>query len=634
MPVKEKQRRSLEEKLPLWFRKILPLIKYLYIFGSFILLDLWLRYVTRSIGYYSIKELAPNLFTVAWSLIISVIVTLMPNKLSGRIVYGIFYYIAMIYVVVQDGYYQLMGNFLYLSDFLFASEGLTFISYAERILTLNFALHVLMLIAIGVIGILLFPDRTKGFVHYIVKGAAVIAAVVTIALTPKLYGEYNPERWNAYSLVPFEYDTFSNSTFDLQLTGAYQFVARNVQLELKRAGILEGDSETIEEIDEFFLEKAVHEDNEMTGIFEGKNVIFVMMESLDDWLITEEDTPTLWMMEQNGINFTRMYTPEYATGYTFNTEFAFNTGVYPYTSSNAAYGLAHNDFSRSLASLFTEAGYSANSYHRSDASYYNRGSMHVAFGYSAYHCFDDYPDADVDRDNDTYFARCDDLYHDITGDDKFMAFLITISPHAPYTSGKLTKEAAIEHEEYSGDELDELTALKAKVRLTDDMFAELIERLREDGILDDTVIVAFSDHYCYGYSDFDYLNAMQEELTGDTVLERTAFMIYSTSLSEGMEVDKYMQTTDMLPTMANLFGLEVPRNVMGNDVFDPNYEGYVFFANMTWLTKDAYIKDGEVVWNYGMTDDEIAEMSDYVRRYHVINDEILDSNYYRHTTIS
>ena len=95
-----------------------------------------------------------------------------------------------------------------------------------------------------------------------------------------------------------------------------------------------------------------------------------------------------------------------------------------------------------------------------------------------------------------------------------------------------------------------------------------------------------------------------------------------------MNVDKVMQITDLAPTILNLFGLEVPTRVMGRDIFDEAYDGYVIFANGGWLTGTTYVKNGVVQWNNGMTEEEIAEMNAYVQQVYQVNDAILDADYF------
>lgn len=57
----------------------------------------------------------------------------------------------------------------------------------------------------------------------------------------------------------------------------------------------------------------------MTGLFEGKNVIVIMMESMDELAVSEQNTPTIYRMMQEGINFTIIMLPFLETGPPFPT---------------------------------------------------------------------------------------------------------------------------------------------------------------------------------------------------------------------------------------------------------------------------------------------------------------------------
>ena len=47
----------------------------------------------------------------------------------------------------------------------------------------------------------------------------------------------------------------------------------------------------------------IHQENEYTGIFKNKNVIFIQMEGLDDWMLNEKNTPTLHSLKNNSFIF-------------------------------------------------------------------------------------------------------------------------------------------------------------------------------------------------------------------------------------------------------------------------------------------------------------------------------------------
>lgn len=602
---------------------------YLYIIFSFMVLDAWLRVVTRWLGYYSIYEVAPNLFTGCWSVLLVIIVMSISKKMLRRIVYAIFYYFWMVYAIVQYGAYLILGKFLFLSDFMYAGEGTDYVSYILDFLDVQFILQIVVLIMIGVIGIkIVSSDYTKQFKHkYVLSLGTGIICVGLIGVIPTLYGEVESS-WDNFTSPAYEYEQFSNSGFDLELTGMYQYAARDIYLKIEKAN--KNYVSTYEEIDLYFETKSTHSDNAMTGIFEEKNVIFVMMESMDDWLITEEDTPTLYYMMTNGINFEEFYTPDYSNGYTFNTEFAFNTGIYPFSNGNVAYSLTKNQFSNSMANIFAEAGYSVNSYHEGQSTFYNRGNMHEAWGYENYYSYADYEESLLVIMDDSFLVECDELYEELIKESPFMSFVITFSPHLPYTEDDELAQYALEkYPEYSEGEVTESCILRAKAKLTDDMFTKLLQRLEDDEMLDNTVIVAFADHYAYGISDEEFLQQVSEE-AGHSILENTPAFIYYSGLEEAMQIDKVMQTIDLFPTIANLFGLEVPKEIIGSDVFDENYTGYAIFPNNTWLTNEAYIYNGSVVWNNGMSEEEILEMNQFVQKTYRVNDDILESDYYRY----
>ena len=606
------------------------LLSHLYLVFSFGILDVWLRVVTRWIGAYSIFELAPNLFTLLWSVVLASIVTIIPSQKVGRILYGVVYFLFMIYAIVQYGAYLVLGKFLYVSDFLYAGEGADYASWVIDLLTPSFLVQAFILIAVGVIGLLFFPhyEHRKGNARlcWTVRIAAVIICIFATLFVPKLYGSRNAvEDWNDFVNPSFEYHQFTNSNFDMELTGIYQFMVRDLQVQLDRKI---GRAEKLQLATDFFAHKDVHQTNSMTGIFEGKNVIVVMMETMDDWLISEEDTPTLYRMASNGIWLKNMYTPQYSNGYTFNTEFAFNTSVYPYSNGNVAYSLLRNSFNLSLANHFVNTGYAANSFHVASESFYNRGQMHKSWGLTEYHCYQDYAPESVGYFDDSYLICSNPLYESLISNAPFFSFVITYSPHLPYTDeDALTKTALAAYPQYDVAEDREVNILRAKARLTDDMFAGLLRRLEEDGILEDTVIVAFGDHYAYGLSDKDRLQQLSSE-AGSDILERTPAFIYCAGSDLSMEVDKVAQITDLAPTILNLFGLDVPKEIMGRDIFADDYEGYAIFPNGTWLTNTTYVKNGILQWNHGMTDEEIAAMNTYVQNVYQVNDAILDSDYY------
>ena len=607
-------------------RSLLSLVlRQLLLVGTFGILDVWLRYKTRSIGLYSITELAPNLLTLLWAVLLSSVVTLIPSRKWGRIAYGICYYFYMIYTIVQFGVYLVLDRFVYVTDLFLAGEGADYADWVLEFVTPSLICQLLALVGFGVLGILFFPKKPElPKKAALVRGIAALMAVLGISQAGSLYGELAGENvWDNFQSPAFEYKRFVSPNFGMQITGVYQFLCRDLQVQLDRA--FADTSALSAEIDAYFEEKPDHMGNAYTGILEGKNVIAVMLESIDDWLITPEVMPTLHGMMTGGINFTNLYTPDYASGYTFNTEFAFNLGVYPYSNGNVSYALTRSAFPHSIANMFAAEGYNANSFHEGEPDFYNRGPMHTAFGFEIYHCYRDYPLMGVSVHDDTFLPKNDVLWEAMTGSEPFYSFVITYTAHLPYAQDDFTVWARNQFPEYNGYG-EELSGLYAKARITDEMFRLMLERLEAVGKLDDTVFVCFTDHYAYGIQDAELLQQKSEE-AGSAILEKTPAFIWWPGC-EGVQIDKVCQTVDLAPTVMNLFGMEVPKNLMGSDILDDSYEGYAIFPYTTWVKDGTYVKYGEVQWNESMTEEEIQQMNAFVQRYYYINDAILEADYY------
>ena len=118
------------------------------------------------------------------------------------------------------------------------------------------------------------------------------------------------------------------------------------------------------------------------------------------------------------------------------------------------------------------------------------------------------------------------------------------------------------------------------------------------------------------------------------LLEKTPCFIWSADC-EPMEVNKVLNTSDFLPTMLNLLGIDSPYNYLGQDAFDPNYEGYAYFPDGSWIREDAICEindDGEPVLLYTnsfITEDEMQEMSDKILKYINVSNLLLTSDYYK-----
>ena len=300
-------------------------------------------------------------------------------------------------------------------------------------------------------------------------------------------------------------------------------------------------------------------------------------------MLNEVAMPTLSAIRSQSINFTNFYSPKFLWAATFSAETAVNTGmITPMNSSKMSY-FTDTAYPDSLPNLFREAGYSANSFHRSGRSMYNRGEIHEAWGYEKYYSGADMNISDPDMDSNLIEA-----YDMLVSDEPFLSFIITMTGHGPYTADHeaVKRHEALIRPQLPEDAEDEYVWALCHAYETDLFIKALFEKLESDGKLEDTVVIFYTDHYDHYVTDDSILPKYKG--TDDTnLLGNVPFFIYAKG-TEPATVDKVIATYDILPTVANLFDLPTDgRYYLGNDAFSDN-GGYVIFRDLSWYDGDTY----------------------------------------------
>lgn len=589
-------------------------------------------------------DLWPLAFGALWALLLSGLLGLLPAKAS-RVTFGIAYFAAALYAGIQTGYFLVFREMMWLSDFRYVSEGMDYAS-----VLLSFPIFwwtgLLAMFMLGGLVIWKYP-RWKWNWKWAAVAAVLAAASVagTVCLPGAVFQhdrqiKFAGSDYGRAQSAEAAYQNMFNAHRLYQVCGLYQTGAKDIAANILyplTPGYARAKAEAAEQIDSYFAQRPAAQDNEMTGIFAGKNVVLVLMESMDDWAIGEH-TPTICRMMAEGINFTSFYTPPYGGVRTFNSEFCANTGTFLSSRGGYAFDYVTNSFRQSLAGRLTAQGYSALVYHYNDPSFYSRGVFSPAMGYGAYICYQDYVTEGNERDlyDDQFLFNYEAVSNSFFREGPKLNFIITRSAHMSYVYNEVLSYWGLQkYPEYrglTGDEEEDCMYLKA--RLVDDLFARLLEELEAHGELENTVIVAFTDHYTYAFEDQQIV--LDRSGVDDALLvEKTPCFIWSAD-GPAVEVDKTLNTSDLLPTVLNLLGVDSPYSYIGQDAFDPNYVGYALFPDGSWVTqgiaynskneKTMYLLDEKDV--PPLTDDFRQQMAQLVNDFVRINNLILESDYY------
>lgn len=607
--------------------------------------DLFARHLFEQQGYTDEAigqvNLWPLAFGAVWAVLLTAFLRLLPGKAS-RIGFGVVYYLALAYGVVQTGYFLLFHEMMWFSDFRYASEGS---DYFDVLLSypISWWLSILGLILLGAVTLWKYPSSYgwKGKPFALLAGAAAVFLALNLPQQVFVHDgdiQYAGSDYGRAQSAEAAYENMFNAHRLYQVCGIYQTAVKDLyahSIYPLTPGYRQEQEAAREEISAYFASRDKGGSNAMTGLIKDKNVILVLMESMDDWMISEH-TPTLQKMMSEGINFTRFYTPGYGGIRTFNTEFCANTGSFLRSGGGYAFDYVTNTFDQSLASQLTQEGYRALTFHYNDPSFYSRGVFSPAMGYEEYVSYQDYV---VEKSKSLYDDQLlfdsQPLNDAFFSGEKKLNFVITRSAHLSYKYNEVLSYWGLqkypEYKGLTGNEETDCALLKA--RLVDDFFARMLQELEEHGELENTVIVGITDHYTYGYKDTASLLKLSG-VNDSLLLERTPCFIWGADIPT-MEVDKILNTSDLLPTLLNLLGIESEYDYIGSDAFDDSYDGFVPFSDGSWITgglaynagtKSLMTLDG----GKGTASQEFqAEMAQRVQNFTRINNLILDVDYYK-----
>ena len=376
---------------------------------------------------------------------------------------------------------------------------------------------------------------------------------------------------------------------------------------------------TLNTLNNYYITKDIPDKNEYTGLFKDKNLIVIMMESVNDVILNEEYFPNFAYLLNHSYYFENNYSPRNSCA-TGNNEFSAMTSLYSIYNSCTSNIYVDNTYFESIFNLFNNAGYTTNSYHDFNDTYYARTKIHPNMGSMNY-----YDANTLNMDYETRYgvwASDEELMTDYlenldneTSSGPFMSYITTVSTHQPYVSS--SKYGDMYLDLYSDTNYSiELKRYLSKMKVLDNSLGILIEGLKERNILDDTVIVLFGDHYPYGIP----LNILNEILDRDLTNyenEKVPLVIFSSDIEEKQTSNLYTSYINLVPTIANLFDLDYdPRLYEGEDLFSESYNDLVAFYDMSWKNNLAYFNasTGKITYytDFKYTDEEIKEINEKI----------------------
>lgn len=637
-----------------YLEKIKDLLKKIYtdyikkygyiflIFLPFLLMDIIIRSFGNGTNLYKVWNIIPNLFTITWACLFIGISLSLKSKI-GKWVYLSVNILFLIMFLTNGIYYSMTHNFF---DFILlesTSEGAPYMM--DCIKNCNVWIYIWFVIIIFTIYIGFKKIPKKDNFNY--KNVIIVVLVFLLIhlLLPNLYGSANSSlEWNTWQNPRNIYKNFNDANKSMSITGLYEYTIRNFYITF-----LQTEEEETSEDYEFLMEAFSVNNNEVnkyTGIFKNKNLIFVQLEGIDDWLLTEKDMPTLYGMLNNSFVFQNHYSYYNGGGSTFNSEFAVNTGfITPLSYTQNAYSFNKNSFPYSMANMFKNQDYVVNAFHMNSGEYYSRQTNYTNWGYDKY-----YGLLDINDYKDKSYTLDRELINDVTfqekmfpKDSKFVDYLITYSNHLPFTNTKgvckllYDMEMDLDDTVDTGEEsssmfvqLTEEECIRKQAHETDYMMELLLKKLTELNLIDDTVIVVFTDHYLYTVEDKTILDKYKN--TSNNLINKTPFFIWQNNMKR-TNIKEVTSQLNILPTTLNLFGINYnPNYYIGSDALSSNYKGIVFFSDYSWYDGNIYVDNGVIANNKSSSQEYLDEKNYYIHYLTKKNDLALKYNVFKKST--
>ncbi len=368
---------------------------------------------------------------------------------------------------------------------------------------------------------------------------------------------------------------------------------------------------------------------DVEGIAKGKNVIIVQLESVQNFIINrkingQEISPNLNKFVNENINISNMHQQSYSS--TADSEFAFTTGLFPLENGQSFekyYASKYPD----IYSILKAEGYHTAYVHGNRGNFWNREAVYKAFKVDDTKYIES---LDSSPENLVFGWISDEsLYSQMVPNimqnkEPYIQTIVAASSHNPFTLEGLSEEERKEkanlnlgkyENTYFGNYIE-------ACKYADYSFGVLIEKLKEQGIYEDTVLFVFGDHNGLKKDDEDLLTYMEEE-TGKKLTKPEIDMLYTNVMAgmkvpgvESCEISYPTSKIDVKSTILDLLGVEDILS-LGKTVFaDREYaslnNGIIYTSKYVYNSKWYDIKTGKELDLESIPKEEQDELNSYI----------------------
>ena len=346
-----------------------------------------------------------------------------------------------------------------------------------------------------------------------------------------------------------------------------------------------------------YEEKFGQEIYPLKGILEGKNVIILQLESVQEFVINKEIngkqiTPNLNKFLNENIRFTNMNMQSYST--TADCEHSTITSIYP-MENGMSFSKYYTNTYDDLFKLYNNKEYHTSYMHGNYPYFWNRGNVYGRLNLDKLVLKEQFEDLSENINGDL----SDELLYKQavqklkTYEEPYFSYIVAASSHTPFTlqglqdRSKVSVDVGKYKDTYFGNYIEAMN-------YADYAFGIFIDEMKKAGLYEDTAILVFGDHNglnMYNEELVDFLSCVEEDLKDiDIKLNYTkvacAFKIPGIT---GLQIEKPVSKLDIKPTLAYLCNLQDEFS-LGTNMFEN--KDFICLNNERIITSRYYF-DGD-----------------------------------------
>lgn len=403
-------------------------------------------------------------------------------------------------------------------------------------------------------------------------------------------------------------------------------------------------------VEEYIQQHYAKPNPEYFGMAKGRNVIYIHLESFQQFLIDYklkvddkeyEVTPFLNSLyhSKETFAFSNVFN-QVKAGKTSDAETMIETGLFGLNQGSFMVNYGGTNTQQAAPFILSKNGYNSSAvFHGNAGSFWNRNTAYKQWGYNYFFDASYFTKQNSSNSfqyglNDKYMLK-DSIKYLERLQRPFYTKFITVSNHYPYTTS------------LSGDDLgfplaktqdETINGYFATANYLDSSIKAFFDYLKESGLYKNSIIILYGDHYGISNSRNPALapllgkNSETWSSYDNAMLQRVPYMVVIPGMDKGGIIDTYGGEIDMLPTLEHLLGIESNKFLqVGQDMLSPEHDQIVAFRSANYFVtpeytsysgRTYYTKTGEEITN---PDEKTKEELDKIREAANLQLKISDS---------